>query len=137
MHVDEVTEYQQNEIDGALDAIQGRLDHISTQRGPGLLNGVKLREHQNDRLEAFLEGYCDALNFAASEVENISNLVKYVHPPESVTVLRFEGDPDEGLTFVEAETPDGESVSPEEYGARWEQDDDHWLLRIGIGEGEA
>lgn len=70
-------EYQQNEIDGALDNIDDRLDHVTGDVGKGLLDGVKLRERQNDRLQAYLEGYADALNYSGRQVETIKNLADH------------------------------------------------------------
>lgn len=70
-------EYQQNEIDGAKDDIGDRIQHIASRAGHGILEGEFIQEHQNDRAEAYLEGYADALEYAATRVEKIDNLVKY------------------------------------------------------------
>lgn len=70
-------EYQQNEIDGAHERIKDRMAHVSGAVENGILTATHVQEHQNDRLEAYLQGYSDALEFAASEVSRIENLVKY------------------------------------------------------------
>lgn len=88
-------DYQQTEIEGALDAIDGRLEHVTGDIGKGLLDGVKLREHQNDRLQAYLEGYADALNYAGGQVEDVSNLAEY-----AIDSARREHDPAAILTDV-------------------------------------
>lgn len=131
--------YQDNEIDGAKDAIGERIKHLAGTVDNGILQGTLIDERQNTRLKAYLEGYTDALEYAASEVDHIDNLAKYAYESgkrdaEDVVVLRFTGEPAEGLTFVEAETTDGESVSPDGFGGRWEQDGDDWLLRLGVGD---
>ena len=71
-------QYQQNEIDGAKENIEDRLEHVAGRVYDGLLDGEKLNEHQNSRLEAYLEGYADGLDYAHDQVERIDNLVKYV-----------------------------------------------------------
>lgn len=70
-------QYQQNEIDGAHDQIKDRMAHVAGTVDNGILTSTHVQEHQNDRLEAYLEGYSDALEFAAKEVGQIDNLVKY------------------------------------------------------------
>lgn len=134
----EVSEYQQNALDEAAEAIGERRRHLDGTFGPqGVLDGEKIREHQNDRAEAYLEGYVDALQFAGRQVDGIQNVVKYLSPHiDDLVVLRFTGEPEEGLTFVEAENTAGESVSPPDFHGAWEQDGDDWLLRLGVGNGE-
>lgn len=78
MQPDEVEEYQQTEIDEAKDAVTERLQHVTGPWGHGLLDGERLNEHQNDRAEAYLEGYADALDFAEHRIDAIDNLVRYV-----------------------------------------------------------
>jgi len=73
-------EYQQNEIDGAKEDIEDRLEHISGRVQDGVLDGEMLNERQNKRLQAYLEGYADALQYSKRRVERIDNLVRYVDP---------------------------------------------------------
>jgi len=70
-------EYQQNEIDGAKEAIIDRRAAVSDKVEHGLLEGSFITEHDNTKLKAYLEGYSDALEFAANEVDRIENLAKY------------------------------------------------------------
>ena len=74
--------YQQTEIDGRKEEIGTRLEHIASTVHGGLLEGEKLQEHQNSRIEAYLEGYADALEYAAGRVERIDNLAKYAWEAE-------------------------------------------------------
>lgn len=87
MSPDELVEFQQNEIDSAEEAIGERIKHVAGTVDHGLLEGSLLQEHQNDRAEAYLEGYADALEFAAREVECIQNLVGHVQLPEESATL--------------------------------------------------
>jgi hypothetical protein len=70
-------EYQQNEIDEAYDDINDRLNHLSGRVQDGMLDGELLNEHQNKRLQAYMEGYADALQYAQRRVERIENLAQY------------------------------------------------------------
>lgn len=78
-------QYQQNEIDNALDSIRTRFDHVASGVHRGILEGTRIQEHQNSRLEAYLEGYTDALEWAGEEVKQIDNLAGYAlerEPPD-------------------------------------------------------
>jgi len=70
-------EYQDTEIDEAQEEIENRLRHINGRVQDGMLDGEMLNEHQNKRLQAYMEGYADALQYAKRRVERIDNLVKY------------------------------------------------------------
>jgi hypothetical protein len=74
--------YQQSEIDETKEEIGTRLEHIASTYHDGLLEGEKLQEHQNSRIEAYVEGYADALEYAAGRVERIDNLAKYAQKAE-------------------------------------------------------
>jgi len=76
-------EYQQTEIDEAKEEIGTRLEHIASTVADGLLDGEEIQEHQNSRIEAYLEGYADALEYAAGRVERINNLAKYAWEAET------------------------------------------------------
>lgn len=78
MEPDEMQEYQENEIDTALSNVNDRMEHLSGRVSRGILNGELIQEHQNRRLEAYLEGYADALEFAAHEIDSIQNMAKYL-----------------------------------------------------------
>lgn len=78
METDEIEEYQQNEIDSVHDDLKTRRRHISGLPGHGLLDGDRMRKPQNDRAEAYLEGYADALAFAADQVVGIENMARYL-----------------------------------------------------------
>lgn len=72
-------EYQDNEIQGAKENLQDRLNHIQSDAVvSGVLDGENIQGHGNERLEAYLEGYVDALGYSVECVERIDNLVKYV-----------------------------------------------------------
>jgi len=89
--------YQQTEIDGTTEEIGTRLEHIASTVHDGLLEGKKLQEHQNSRTEAYLEGYADALEYAAGRVERIDNLAKYAReaePPSDNSETGFEQEAD-------------------------------------------
>jgi len=70
-------EYQQNEIDTAAEAVGDRLEAVASDYNHGLLSGAYIQERQNERLEAYLEGYTDALEYASQEIDGIDNLVQY------------------------------------------------------------
>jgi hypothetical protein len=70
-------EYQQTEIDEAKEEIEDRIEHIGGRVQQGILDGVMLDQPHNDRFQAYLEGYIDALRYSKSRVERIRNLVKY------------------------------------------------------------
>lgn len=74
---EEWIEYQQNEIDGAKEEISDRMEHLTGRVSHGILEGEFIQENQNERAEAYLEGYGDALEYAVTRVEKIDNLVKY------------------------------------------------------------
>jgi hypothetical protein len=77
--------YQQTEIDEAKDEIGTRLEHIAATYHDGLLEGEKFQGLQNSRIEAYLKGYADALEYAAGRVERIDNLAKYALEAEPPT----------------------------------------------------
>jgi len=68
---------QQTEIDSALEDIGDRRTQLTGRLQDGILDGDALQNHGNERLEAYLQGYADALGFAAGRVESIDNVVKY------------------------------------------------------------
>lgn len=70
-------EYQQTEIDEAADAIDARHEAVASDYNRGLLTGGHITDHENKRFKAYLQGYADALEFAAAEVDGIENLTKY------------------------------------------------------------
>jgi len=70
-------QYQQNEIDGAAEDIETRLNHISGRVQDGIIDGELLNEHHNQQLKAYIEGYADALDYAHGRVERIDNLMRY------------------------------------------------------------
>jgi len=75
--IDDWIEYQDNEIAEAQEDIEDRLQHLTGRVRDGMLGGECLQEHENSRLEAYLQGYADALQYASGRVERIDNLVKY------------------------------------------------------------
>jgi len=77
--------YQQTEIDETKEELETRLEHIASTVHDGLLNGEKVHEHQNSRIEAYLEGYADATKYACGRVERIDNLAKYALEAEPPT----------------------------------------------------
>jgi len=78
MDLDELQKHQQTEIEECKDRLRDRLDHVASGVYGGLLEGEKLQEHQNSRLEAYLEGYADALAWAGDHVDRIDNIAIYV-----------------------------------------------------------
>ena len=70
-------DYQQTEIDDAAAAIDARHEAVASDYNRGLLTGGHITDHENKRFKAYLQGYADALEFAAAEVDGIENLVKY------------------------------------------------------------
>lgn len=91
-------EYQQNEIDEAKEDIEDRRDHLTDYRGDGLLDGEFANERDNKQIKKYLEGYADALDYAAERVEYIDNLVRYVEEARSVNADNDQtgGDSDAG-----------------------------------------
>lgn len=82
-------QYQQNEIDGAKADIEGRRDHLGDYRQNGLLDGEFVNQHDNSQFKAYLQGYADALDFAAERVDRIDNLAEYALEAD---VDDYEGD---------------------------------------------
>ena len=82
--IDDWIEYQQNEIDKAQSDIEDRRNHLGDYRQDGLLDGDFANHRDNEHLKHYLQGYADALDFAAERVEYIDNLVKYVDNCRSV-----------------------------------------------------
>ena len=70
-------EYQQTEIDEAAEAIGTRAAAVASDYSHGLLSGEFLADRENARLEAYLQGYADALEYASTEINDIDNLVQY------------------------------------------------------------
>ena len=82
--IEDWVEYQQNEIDKAKDDIEQRRKHLGNYRQDGLLDGDFVNTHDNKLIKHYLQGYADALEYAAERVEYIDNLVKYVENARSV-----------------------------------------------------
>ena len=78
-------QHQQNEIDGAKADIEDRRDHLGDYRQNGLLDGDFVNDRENERLKAYLQGYADALDFAAERVGRIDNLARYAMEAEPPT----------------------------------------------------
>lgn len=93
MELEETIDYQQTEIDTAKANIEDRLEHISGRVRFGILQADKLQEHQNQRVEAYLEGYADALAYAAREVDQIQNIVEHLPQDALETTDTEEPDP--------------------------------------------
>lgn len=74
--LEEQITYQRNEIEKAKEQIGQRQIHISSATN-GILLGDELSNHENQRLQAYLQGYADALEFASAQVDSINNLAKY------------------------------------------------------------
>ena len=73
-------EYQQNEIDAVWCEVKERWQHIENNyQQNGILDGEFVGGHHNERLESYLQGYADALYFAAEEIERIDNLAVYAY----------------------------------------------------------
>jgi len=90
--IEDWIEYQQNEIDKAKDDIEDRRDHLGDYRQDGLLDGQFVNSTGNQELKMYLEGYADALDFAAERVEYIDNLVKYVESAVTESEKEAEAD---------------------------------------------
>ena len=90
--IEDWIEYQQNEIDKAKSDIEDRRDHLGDYRQDGLLDGEFVNYRDNEHLKHYLQGYADALDFAAERVEYIDNLVKYVENCRSVETGSDRGD---------------------------------------------
>lgn len=90
MKPEEVKEYQENEIELAHSHVNDRMEHLAGRVSDGILNGEMMNEHHNRRTKAYLEGYADALKYAAREIDSIQNMTEYL--PEDVLALSNEGD---------------------------------------------
>jgi hypothetical protein len=77
LDAEEWIDIQQKEIDNAAEDLSDRRGHITGRVRDGLLDGDGVKHHENKRIEAYLQGYADALEFASRRVGRIDNRVKY------------------------------------------------------------
>ena len=70
-------DYQQTEIDKAIEKLEERHQHITSEIPGGLLYGEYMQERQHNQFRAYLQGYADGLQFAIDTADGIDNLVQY------------------------------------------------------------